>query len=215
MEGFEFTIRASELKLAMTEPRSKAEMFSETTLTWLREKVSYDFFGIKKEIETSAMRKGIECENEGINLYNSVNFTDFKKNEESFKKGFFTGTPDIISDDNVIDIKTSWSFDTFPIFLTEAEKIVKNSGYDWQLQQYMMLTGKRKAEVAFCFVTTPEHLLTQYDDRRLHDADLIEESKRVTVVELEYSDEKEEKMHKRASLLEVEYFKLIEELKRK
>lgn len=56
MEGFEFTIRASELKLAMTEPRSKAEMFSET-LTWLREKSILRFFGIKKEIETSAMRK--------------------------------------------------------------------------------------------------------------------------------------------------------------
>lgn len=215
MEGFEFTIRASELKLAMTEPRSKAETLSETTLNWLREKACFDFFGIKNHIDTREMRKGIECEEESIELYNSVNFTSVVKNQITFKKDFFTGTPDLLIEDKVIDIKTSWSFDSFPMFLIEAEKLVKKSGYDWQVQQYMMLTGKRKAEVAFCFVTTPSHLLTQYDDLKLHDADLIEESKRVTSVELEYSDEREEEMSKRASLLEVEYFKLIEELKRK
>ncbi len=215
MEGFEFTIRASEGKLAMTDPSNKAKTLSETTLNWLREKACFDFFGIKKQIDTREMRKGIECEEDSIELYNSVNFTFGVKNQITFQKDFFTGTPDLIAQDKVIDIKTSWSFDTFPMFLADAEKLVKKSGYDWQVQQYMMLTGKRIAEVAFCFVTTPCHLLTQYDDLKLHDADLIEESKRVTVVELKYSDEKEEEMYKRASILEKEYFKLIEELKRK
>ncbi len=215
MEGFEFTIRASEGKLAMTDPSNKTNALSETTLNWLREKACFDFFGIKKQIDTREMSKGIECEEDSIELYNSVNFTSVGKNQITFKKDFFTGTPDLIAQDKVIDIKTSWSFDTFPMFLADAEKLVKKSGYEWQVQQYMMLTGKRRAEVAFCFVTTPSHLLTQYDDLKLHDADLIEESKRITVVELNYSEEKEEKMYQRASLLEVEYLKLIEELKRK
>lgn len=48
MEGFEFTIRASELKLAMTEPRSKAEMFSENHTDVVARKSILRFFWDKK-----------------------------------------------------------------------------------------------------------------------------------------------------------------------
>ena len=41
------------------------------------------------------------------------------KNEEHFENYFVTGTPDLITETTVRDIKCSWSLDTFPAYESE------------------------------------------------------------------------------------------------
>ena len=77
------------------------------------------------------------------------------KNEEHFSNDYLTGTPDLILEDSVRDIKCSWGVDTFPLL----DEDIPNKDYYWQLMGYMALTGKRKAFLDYCLVDTPEHLI--------------------------------------------------------
>ncbi|MEA3429847.1 MAG: hypothetical protein U9R08_01095, partial [Nanoarchaeota archaeon] len=60
-----------------------------------------------------------------------------------------------MTDDKVIDIKSSFSGDTFPLFDTE----ITNKLYIYQLQAYMYLTGKRKAELVYVLGNTAEEVI--------------------------------------------------------
>ena len=50
--------------------------------------------------------------------------------------------PDILSD-QLIDIKSSWDFTTFPMH----QQSLPSKDYYWQMQGYMMLTEKRYARL--------------------------------------------------------------------
>ena len=76
------------------------------------------------------------------------------KNEESFEDEFFTGTPDIITNDEILDTKCSFDAYTFPLF----DKELPNKDYFYQMQVYMHLTGKKKARVVYVLLNTPEEL---------------------------------------------------------
>ena len=80
-----------------------------------------------------------------------------KANQESFEDEFFSGTPDLILPDEVIDIKNSWSSDTFPLFADE----ITNNLYRTQLQVYMHLTKKPKARLVYVLSNTPNYLVVE------------------------------------------------------
>ncbi len=132
--------------------RDKAPELPETAKSYAREWVKEQLYERRKAIESKYLTKGNECEDDAIAYVFGDKYT---KNEEHFENSFITGTPDIVGDDRIIDIKNSWDCFTFPLFSSE----LPNKDYDWQVLGYMALTGKRKGEVVFSLMDTPEHLI--------------------------------------------------------
>ena len=113
----------------MTASRTKSEVLSETTKTYIRGLAKQDFYGYNVELNNKYINKGIMQENDSIALLNTVSFTSMVKNTERLNNEWLTGEADIVLDDQIIDIKTSWSLETFPA--TSEEGI--NKDYEWQL----------------------------------------------------------------------------------
>ena len=151
----EFKARCSSLGKIFTNPRSKAESISETTKTYLEEWMVEQKFGIRKEISSKYLEKGLEMEDIAIQEYAKLFNVDAVKNDEWFENDYITGTPDIILDNKIVDIKCSFSAFTFPMFDTE----LKNKAYEYQLQGYMYLTGKTEAEIAYFLLNSPEGVI--------------------------------------------------------
>ena len=127
-------IRASALG-EIRAPAKKAGELSAGAKTFVRKEVSRAVRGVRADIGSPAMEKGITCEQDSIELYNTVHFTNWQKNTDRIKNDWITGECDIFTGDTVIDIKSSWSLTTFPLLASMGE----NSGYEWQLRAYMML----------------------------------------------------------------------------
>ena len=147
--------RCSSLGAIMTEPRSKSDVLSETCKTYLQEVFIREKYGRKKDVSSKYMEKGTLVEEDSITLLSLFYNTFYKKNEENLKNDFISGTPDIILEKKVIDIKSSWDIFTF----FNAKKDALNKAYDWQLQGYMALTGAEEAELVYCLTDTPGHIL--------------------------------------------------------
>src|SRR5688572_14682194 len=158
-------IRCSCLGKIMTEARSKSEVLSETTKTYLRQLFREIKYDRKKEITTKYMEKGLMVEEDAITLYSLVKKRFFKKNEERVKNDYLCGTPDLFIGESIeqakeiIDIKSSWDLFTFPF---PSDKI--NKDYFYQLQGYMFLTGAEKATLVYCLIDTPLTLIN--DEKR-------------------------------------------------
>lgn len=163
MQLEQFKCRASAAGKLMTNPRNKSELLSETTKTFVKEWMKQQIYGYKKDITSKEMNKGIIFEDTAIDK--AIEWLDLPfaiKNEKRFEDEFFTGEPDLILQDEVIDIKNSWDCFTFPLF----EKEIPTDDYFYQVQVYMYLTGKRKARVVYILLETPEtynHPAMSYD----------------------------------------------------
>lgn len=168
MEKQIFKARCSSLGKIFTNPRSKSETISETTKTYLEEWMTEQLFGIKKEISSKYLEKGLQMEDTAIKEYSKLFKVDAVKNEEWFENDFITGTPDIILDDRIVDIKCSFSAFTFPMFDTE----LKNKAYDYQLQGYMYLTGKTQAEIAYFLLNSPDSVILSEAKKIMYDEGL-------------------------------------------
>lgn len=149
-----FKCRCSAIGKIMTDPQKKTDKLSKTCTAYLKEWHLFDKYGISTEITSKYLEKGIACESESITLIGIIDDAIYHKNEDFFANDFITGTPDIITESEVIDVKTSWSIKTFPFYESEYEK-----NYYWQLQGYMALTGKKSARLVFCLINTPDHLI--------------------------------------------------------
>lgn len=127
----------------------------QTAKTYLEDCKRVDIYGLRKDISNKYTTKGLVMENEAIELYGMANDLPFaSKNDERFSNDFMTGEPDIILPGKIVDIKCSWDCFTFPLFDTEIE----NKDYFYQLQGYMHLTGKKKAQLAYMLMNTPEEI---------------------------------------------------------
>ena len=151
----EFKIRASASGKLMTRPRSKSEVLSKTTKSYLQEWTKEQIYGVTKSIKSKYLDKGNQVEDDAINYASAEKGWLFaEKNEEYFEDDFFCGTPDVILDDKIIDIKSSWDCFSFPLFYNS----IPNKDYYYQLQTYMYLTGKTKAQLVYVLMNTPEEL---------------------------------------------------------
>jgi len=191
--------RCSSLAKLMTNPRNKSESLSETAKSYIKQLAKENFYGYTSKVETKQMRKGTEYEMESISLVNSVWFgSNFVKNQLRETQGYLSGHPDIITDDSIIDdsiiddsiieIKTSWSLETFPALPEDADS------YEWQVRGYMHLFNKPRAFVIFCMIDTDDELLSDWDNRDIHKVSHIDPTKRITVVQYERDEMKEELM---------------------
>ena len=108
--------RASQLGKLMTSSRTKGEALSQTAKSYIIEKAKQDFYGYRSELTNKYVLKGIEQEQDSIDLLNLVRVENYAKDCPPAENEWLTGCCDIITEDKVIDIKTSWSLDTFYIF---------------------------------------------------------------------------------------------------
>lgn len=203
-------IRCSSLKLAMTEARAKNAGLSESAKKVVEDEVRALYFGVRERISNKFMQKGIDCEQQSIDLLNNVEFRlskPYVKNTERRSNDWITGECDIYDQDTKLirDIKTSWSLATFPLFATNADD------YEWQMRGYMMLWDCDEASVDYCLVDTPEHLIG-YEQRELHIVSHIDHAKRVKSIVYHRDLEKEERIKNRCEQLKEYYSKLKKEL---
>lgn len=185
-----FKIRASASGKLMTDPRSKTETLSETTKTYAKEWLIEQIYGVRKEIKSKYLDKGLKLEDTAIDK--TIELLDLSfclKNEQFFEDDFFCGTPDLIVDGVVYDTKCSWDCFTFPLFDNE----ITNKDYYYQLQTYMHLTGCKKAVLVYVLLNTPKELKYEqnFDYTGLDSKYLIKH------FEIEYNPEAIEKMQNR------------------
>ena len=205
--------RASQIGKLMTTSRSKTDVLSQTAKSYIEQLAKEDFFGYTSPLVNRYLDKGINQELESINLLNSVRFENYEKNDQRIENEFLTGECDIITNDSIIDIKTSWSLDTFPELPEDIDSNSKD--YEWQGRAYMMLFNRFEFELVFCMVSTWDEFLTQYDDKALHKVDHIDPRKRITSITFERDPELENQMIERCQLATEYYVERINKLNAK
>jgi hypothetical protein len=120
---------------------------------------------------------------------------DLKKipSEGRRNNGIITGEPDLVaaSSRKGVDIKIAWSLLTFPL----NESMADGKGYEWQARGYMCLFDLPEWEIAYCAIDTPEELLREWDDPKIHLIDpSIPMHHRITIARYTRDMEIEKKM---------------------
>ncbi len=121
--------------------------------TWLDEKI----YQRRIEFTSKQTDKGIVVEEDAI-VYAAAHIDEMgfvSKNLHRFSNDFMHGEPDVINEDYVFDIKSSWTHGTFPLYDSE----IPETGYTWQVLGYMELTKKQKGSVIFCLMSMPEDMI--------------------------------------------------------
>ncbi|MGB0861304.1 MAG: hypothetical protein ACPGXZ_00220 [Saprospiraceae bacterium] len=219
-------VRCSSIGKLMAASRSKKEQLSKTAKSYIQDVVLEHKYGIKKEFSSRYTDKGNECEEDSITLANEVlNVGFIYKNEEHFENDYITGTPDVNTNEVLLDVKTSFDGTTFPFFEDE----IPNKDYYYQLQGYMWLTGKEEALLVYCLTNTPEqivedeirrvhwkeHKLEESDEIRhfveaKHNFDHIPLEKRVKVFKIQKDEAVIEAIKEKIELAREYYNKIIE-----
>jgi hypothetical protein len=208
----------------MTNPRTKGELLSQTAKTYIEEEVLRAKYGIIKTFSSRYTDKGNLVEDEAIEMAsNALELGFLYKNHEHFENEWLTGTPDVNTNEILLDVKSSWDATTFPFFATE----IPTKDYYYQLQGYMELTGKTDALLVYCLVNTPiqmvedeirrahwaAHLLEEdYDLRdevlKRHNFDHIPLNRRVKVFKVEKDEQVVNEIKDRVELCR-EYFNTL------
>jgi hypothetical protein len=139
----------------MIKPRSKNEILSDSTRTTLDTIFICELFNRTKLTFSKEMTKGTIMESKSLELYEQAVGEKYFKNNQILENEWLVGIPDVITNDRIIDIKTSWDHISFA--RTNEAKAKKL--YYWQLVGYCLLTGKTQAEIAHCLVNTPDDLI--------------------------------------------------------
>ena len=184
-----FICRASAAGMLMTDPKKKTDTISKTTISYLNDWMKEQIYGYRKNVSTKQIEKGIDYEDAAIEAV--IDWCDLPfvvKNEQRFTDDWFTGEPDLLTTDRVIDIKNSWDFSTFPLFDEE----IPTENYMYQVQVYMHLTGRKKASVIYVLLNTPE---TKFDPEITYDH--VDTKFRYKVFDFDYDPEIIEKLKQR------------------
>jgi len=147
-----FKVRASGGGQIMTDPSTKkakeAGELGATCRKYVRNQWVMDTYGREKDLNSRPIMKGLLNEEQGITMLSTHLGEMLTKNEKWHQDDFKTGTPDLILEDTVYDIKCSYDIFTF------ANADLSND-YDWQLQIYMDLLGLEKAALVYVLTDTP------------------------------------------------------------
>ncbi|WP_432481629.1 hypothetical protein [Moraxella sp. ZY200743] len=200
-------IRCSSLDDLMTKPRSGGGLSA--TAKGVIEKLAIESrFATPILFGNKYTKKGIECENDSIELFNTVFFKNLKKNDVRLSNDYITGECDLIDGDTIIDIKTSWDIKSF------ASQMLTPTVYEWQLRGYMWLYDKDKACTVHCLVDTPTHLC-QFDDG-VHEFEHIPMTDRIIVGNVVKRDaEKEQELINKIELARAYYQEVLDKLTQK
>jgi hypothetical protein len=142
----QFKIRPSQLGKIMTNGKVKGEL-GKTCQTYLIDWYTDNF----EEISSKYMTKGLLKEDDAIDfMATTLNYGIAEKNINIYANDWCVGTPDVIIDKTVIDLKCAWSQKTLLDSATEL-----NSDYEWQLRAYMWLTECEDAILFYALMDTP------------------------------------------------------------
>lgn len=179
----------------MTNPKSKSEgILSVGAKTYLRELAKQELFGVDFEVSSKEMEKGIEVEQDSIDLFNKVRGLSLEKNTERRTNEWVTGECDLYDASTKIgyDMKSSWSIKTFPGWQADCE----DSIYAWQMAAYMWLWDADSWEVVWALVDTPERLIG-YEPLNIHLVSHLPPEMRITGWKIERDLDKEKLMQDR------------------
>jgi hypothetical protein len=196
----------------MTSSRTKGEALGQTAKSYIIQKAKEDFFEYKTELTNKYLMKGIHQEQDSIDLLNAVRFENYKKNEKREENEWLTGSCDIITEELIIDVKTSWSLETFPATNYELKDL---SLYEWQGRAYMWLYDMPTFELSYVMVSTADDLLSDYDSYAIHKVDHIDPAKRITSIRFERDKELEIQMAVRLIEATQFYKEVINQLENK
>ena len=180
----ELLIHASSLGKIMTGSKSKSDPLGETCKSHLREIYIGNTFGRYKDFDSKMIEKGNRNEETGITMLSSHLKEFFVKNEETFKNDFLIGTPDIIHDSVIFDIKCPWSLHTF--MAADLSTL-----YEWQGRAYMELCDKDSFTLVYCLTDTPDKLIEDEIRRILWkctDESLIDDIREGCYLQMTYKD---------------------------
>jgi hypothetical protein len=151
MENKIFRMRASQGGLLLTNGKDDLKLGA-SMITYLKKWFAEQKSGVRDEIDSKYFRKGNMCEDEAIDICaERFGLGILEKNIVHFNDEHFNGTPDVITDEFVIDTKCSWDYVTFLDAITSPI----NKDYEAQLQVYMHLTGLKKAKLVYVLLDTP------------------------------------------------------------
>jgi hypothetical protein len=204
--------RASQLGKLMTSSRSKGEVLSQTAKSYIIQKAKEDFFDYKTELTNKYVMKGIHQEQDSIDLLNAVRFENYKKYEHRAENEWLTGSCDIITEDLIIDIKSSWSLETFPATSYELKDL---NDYEWQGRAYLWLYDRPRFELCYVMVSTADDILSDYDSYAIHKVDHIDPAKRITSITFERDKELEIQMAEKLIAATEFYNEVINQLENK
>lgn len=204
--------RASQLGKLMTSSRTKGEALGQTAKTYIIEQAKQDFYGYRTQLMNKYVLKGLEQEQDSIDLLNGVRFQNYVKNEHRAENDYLTGCCDIITEDSIIDIKSSWSLETFPATTFELNDL---SQYEWQGRAYMYLYDRPRFELCYVMVSTHPELLSQYDPIDIHEVDHIDPAKRITSITFERDAEIEIRMQEQLLAASLFYEQVLMQLQNK
>lgn len=109
----------------------------------------------KEEISSKQTRKGLQAEEDGLNLISFVDGVMYAKNEERKTIGHLTGECDAntyfeeVESRVIDDIKCSWNPKTF--MSSNLSTL-----YEWQLRAYLYLYDADIARLRYCLVDCPQ-----------------------------------------------------------
>lgn len=177
-------------------------------VSYINELASQIILNWQPELDTFAIEKGKQCEDDSIALLNSVTGKSYTKNATRKTTDLLTGEWDIEdeSESLIIDIKSAYSKKTFPIAIKEGDRKL----YEWQLTAYMHLRNLDNAMLAYCLVDTPEPLISKKDNEDWHHVSHIPERYRVTTFQMSRDATKEEQLIARCKLAQMRLVEILD-----
>jgi hypothetical protein len=189
MENKIYRHRASQSGLLLTNGKDELKLGA-SMITYLKKWYAEQKSGVRDEIDSKYFRKGNMCEDEAIDICaERFGLGILEKNMVHFNDEYFQGTPDVYTDEFVIDTKCSWDYVTFLDAITSPI----NKDYEAQLQVYMHLTGLKKAKLVYTLLDTPAE--ANYGNDIFYSHMPIEQ--RFFAFELEYDKEMIEAMQEK------------------
>lgn len=151
--------------------KDKTEL-SETCKQYLKEWIIEQKYQRTKYFSSKYTEKGIETEQLGFQTIQDVLFKGkfLAKNQKNFEDDYFTGTPDVIISDFVIDNKSSWDLFTFPLL----EEEIPTDGYDYQGRVYLRLTNSENFLLCYTLNDTPLEIISDEIIRYKRNRNLID-----------------------------------------
>jgi len=111
-------------------------------------------FEFQKVFTNKYVQKGNQVEGYSITQINKLLGIFATKNKQQFENDFIKGTPDIIQDEFIIDVKNVFYPNGLKFFDADEE-----TNYIWQIHGYNYLTGKNKGYVLRVLVNPPDNIL--------------------------------------------------------
>lgn len=171
----EIKIHCSSLGKLLTEPKSKSDKenneLSATAKTHLIEVYARELYDFKKELNNKYVNKGWEVEPEAIEELSLQLRYPMEKNEEVFSSEYFVGTPDVITQNMIFDVKSSYDWITFLSNIpSELDPM-----YVAQVNGYLDLLGYDTGYIAYVLLDTPESIRNKEKFYLLSSMDVISE----------------------------------------